>query len=359
MNEQHPNGGDKLFFSAFRASPVGIALEDLEGRPLFVNPALCSMLGFSEDEMRRKHCVEFSPAEDAEKDCALFEQLRAGTIDHYQLEKRFFRRDGSLIWGRLSISMTGSGTARFVIATVEDLSKERAAEESLAGRLIQAQEEERTRIARELHDDIHQQLVLLSINLDQLQQGLPREAGEVSQKLSEAREQLVNVSKDIHTLSHRLHSAKLEYLGFPAAAASLCRDVSRQHKVKIDFHSEGVSDELPDQTALCLYRVLQEALHNAAKHSRSTHVEASVSSESDEITLRVRDWGIGFDPAGSRNGHGLGLGSMKERLSLINGELSIESQPERGTTICARVPLKQGLRSTPNDAPPGSNRLDR
>jgi PAS domain S-box-containing protein len=347
MNEQNTNGGDKLFFSAFRASPVGIALEDLEGRPLFVNPALCSMLGFTEDEMRRKHCVEFSPAEDAEKDWALFAQLRAGTIDRYQIEKRFFRRDGSLIWGRLSISLTRSGGNRYVIATVEELSKERAAQENLAGRLIQAQEEERARIARELHDDIHQQLVLLSINLDQVQQSLPREAGEVSQKLSEAREQLVNVSKDIHSLSHRLHSAKLEYLGFPAAAASLCRDVSRQHKVKIAFHSEVVSNELPNQTALCLYRVLQEALHNATKHSGSTHVEVSLRSESHEIKLIVRDWGIGFDPAGNRKGPGLGLASMKERLSLINGELSIESQPECGTTICARVSRKQASEGIP------------
>src|SRR5215470_16029615 len=94
----------QLFYDAFNASPIGIAVEDLEGRPLFVNPALCSMLGFSEEELRRKHCVEFSPAEDAEKDWGLFQQLRAGTIDHYQIEKRYFRRDGSLVWGRLSIS---------------------------------------------------------------------------------------------------------------------------------------------------------------------------------------------------------------------------------------------------------------
>src|SRR5262252_1616941 len=94
-----------LFYDAFRASPIAIAVEDLEGRPLFANPALCSMLGFSEEEMRSKRCVEFSPPEDAEKDWAFFQQLRAGSIDRYSLEKRFFRKDGSLIWGRLSISM--------------------------------------------------------------------------------------------------------------------------------------------------------------------------------------------------------------------------------------------------------------
>src|SRR5215472_3405236 len=96
---------NQLFYEAFRASPIGIALEDLEGRPLFVNPALCSMLGFSEKELCNKHCVDFSPAEDAEKDWVFFEQLRAGLIDHYSVEKRYFRRDGSLMWGRLSISL--------------------------------------------------------------------------------------------------------------------------------------------------------------------------------------------------------------------------------------------------------------
>src|SRR5436305_2577462 len=99
-SERQAAGADyELFYDAFNASPIGIAVEDAEGRPLYVNPALCSMLGFSEEEMRKKRCVEFSPPEDAQRDWALFQQLRTGSIDHYSLEKRFFRRDGSLIWG--------------------------------------------------------------------------------------------------------------------------------------------------------------------------------------------------------------------------------------------------------------------
>src|SRR5215469_14059100 len=95
----------QLLRDVFNASPIGIAVENLEGEPFFVNPAFCSMLGFSEEELRRKHCVDFSPPEDAEKDWALFRQLQSGSIDHYQLDKRYFRRDGSLMWGRLSISL--------------------------------------------------------------------------------------------------------------------------------------------------------------------------------------------------------------------------------------------------------------
>ena len=122
---------NQLFYDAFVASPIGIALEDLEGRPLFVNPALCAMLGFSEEEMRKKHCAEFSPPEDAEKDWACFEQLRAGLIDRYQLDKRFFRRDGSMIWGRLSISLLNNRPSSLVVAMVEDITERKTAQEDL------------------------------------------------------------------------------------------------------------------------------------------------------------------------------------------------------------------------------------
>src|SRR4249919_734290 len=106
----------QLFRNAFNASPIGIAIESLDGQPLFINPAFCSMLGFSEQELQGKHCVQFSPAEDAEKDWALFQQLRAGSIDHYQLEKRYFRADGSLVWGHLSISLLKIPPSPLVIA---------------------------------------------------------------------------------------------------------------------------------------------------------------------------------------------------------------------------------------------------
>jgi PAS domain S-box-containing protein len=352
MNDEPKSASrdDQLFLSVFKVSPIGIALEDLEGRPLFANPALCSMLGFTEEEMRNKHCVEFSPPEDAQKDWALFQQLLAGSIDHYHLEKRFVRRDGSLIWGHLSIRLVNRLASPLVVAMVEDITEKKTVQrellrseanlQKLAGRLIQAQEAERTRIGRELHDDIHQQLVLLSIILDQVQQTLPESAAEIRPKLDEAREQLYSVSADVHALSHRLHSAKLDYLGLASASASLCREFSKQQALKIDFHSEGVLNELPKEISLCLYRILQEALQNALKHSGSRPMCVSLIGTSDEIQLTVRDWGAGFDPAEALKGPGLGLTSMKERMKLVDGDLSIESQPQGGTTIHARVPLK-------------------
>src|SRR5262245_17247281 len=120
----------QLFGDLFNASPIGIAAETLDGQLLFANPAFSSMLGFSEQELRSKHCVDFSPPEDAEKDWALFQQLRAGSIDHYQLEKRYFRRDGSLFWGRLSISRLKSRPSPLVMAMVEDITDKKQAEEA-------------------------------------------------------------------------------------------------------------------------------------------------------------------------------------------------------------------------------------
>src|SRR5579864_2459415 len=125
-----PTPDTQLFRDVFNASPIGIAVENLEGRPLFVNPAFCSMLGFSEEELRNKHCVDFSPPEDAQKDWALFQQLKAGSIDHYQLEKRYFRRDGSLVWGSLSISLLKSSASPLVLAMVEDITDKKKAEEA-------------------------------------------------------------------------------------------------------------------------------------------------------------------------------------------------------------------------------------
>src|SRR5246127_1271447 len=134
----------QLFRDVFNASPIGIAVETLEGQPLFVNPAFCSMLGFSEEELSNKHCVDFSPPEDAQKDWALFQQLKAGSIDHYQLEKRYFRRDGSLVWGRLSISLLNSRPSSVVVAMVEEITDKKTAEEAVRA------SEERLRLAQQI-----------------------------------------------------------------------------------------------------------------------------------------------------------------------------------------------------------------
>jgi PAS domain S-box-containing protein len=729
----------QFFRDVFNASPIGIVVESLEGQPLFVNPAFCSMLGFSEEELRGKHCVQFSPPEDAEKDWGLFQQLRAGSIDHYQLEKRYFRRDGSLMWGRLSISLLNSRPSPLVVAMVEEITDKKAAEEAVraseerlrlaqqiahvgsfewniqtgvntwtpeletmyglqpgtftgtqtafenlvhvddrasvinlvnralktgqptegewrvvwadgsvhwiagrwqvfmdasgepskmigvnidvtgrkladearlevnrtldaqaallqsreellkifvknvpaavamldrdmrylqvsnrwctdylcgrtqilghlhyeifpdmperwkevhrrglegetlradedrwdgqdgphwarwevrpwktpdgtvggililaeditrrkqmqealregedklrllldstaeaiygidlehrctfcnlaclrtlgyehidevlgknmhnlihhtrpdgtlfpveecrvhrvtrtgegvhtedevlwrangtsfpaeswsyperrgnevvgavvafiditerklaeaalanvSGKLIEAQEQERTRIGRELHDDIGQRLALLAVELQQLHKD-PLILQEVRDRLGELQKQTSEIANDIQSLSHELHSAKLQYLGIAAAMRGFCREFGEQQKVEIDFQIHDLPSPLSPDISLCFFRVLQEALHNSAKHSGVRHFEVRLWGTSDEIHLTVRDSGAGFDREAAKTSRGLGLISMEERLKLVKGTLSIESQPKHGTTIHARVPF--------------------
>jgi signal transduction histidine kinase len=205
-------------------------------------------------------------------------------------------------------------------------------------RLIEAQEQERNRIARELHDDIGQRLALLSIELEQLHQDPPI-LPEVHRRIGELQKQASEITTDVQTLSHDLHSTKLEYLSPVAAMKGLCQELGEQTKVKIDFKTQDLPSPLPPDISLCLFRVLQEALRNAVKHSGARHVEVGLWGTADEIHLAVSDPGIGFDSEAAKEGRGLGLVSMGERLKLLKGTISIESQPNRGTTIQARVPL--------------------
>jgi PAS domain S-box-containing protein len=308
------------------------------------------MLGFSEDELHRKHCVDFSPSEDAEKDSALFQQLRAGSIDHYQLEKRYFRRDGSLVWGSLSISLLRSRPSSLVLAMVEDITAKKSAEEAIAGirrKLVAIQEEERTRIARDLHDDINQRLALLTAEMERLIANPPSSSAELSRQLSDFKERIAEISADVQSISHELHSPQLEYLGLVAGMKSFCREFSARQAVEIDLKNDDIPEPVSHEVSLCLFRILQEALHNAAKHSKVRRFEVRLDCSANQLHLTVSDRGTGFDADTAINKGGMGLISMQERVHLLNGSMEIQSKPMGGTTIHVRLPLesKQGAQS--------------
>jgi PAS domain S-box-containing protein len=469
-----PVQAKELFHYLFEQASMGIAVEDLDGTLLLANPALCSMLGYAENELCGMNCSQFANPEDSQDDWALFQQLRAGAIDRYSLEKRYVRKDGAQLWGRLNVSLlkndnggsplvfafvenvterkraedalreseqrfrlaayagkmfsyewdpatdglvrsgeyaemlcsdevtqltTGlktlakvhpddrekvlaaeaalnaerpylrvshrmagpngdavwverTGRAHFdkdgkilrIVGMVADITERKTAEVALADvsrRLIEAQEQERSRIARELHDDIGQRLALLAVELQQLHQD-PPDFLEVRSRMGELHQQASELASDIQTMSHELHSTKLEYLGAVGAMRDLCRELGEQTKVKIDFKSQNLPHPLPPNISLCLFRVLQESLRNALKHSGASQVEVDLRGTPDEIHLVVSDSGVGFDSNAAKHGPGLGLVSMEERLKLLNGIISIESRPEHGTAIHARLPLSSG-----------------
>jgi signal transduction histidine kinase len=204
-----------------------------------------------------------------------------------------------------------------------------------ARNLIDAQEQERARIGRELHDDINQRLALLAIELGQLQE----HPVDVASRVQQIRQRIDEISRDVQSLSHDLHPSKLEYLGVVAGMRSWCNEFAERQGMEIDFETD-VSSRIPAEVGVCLFRVLQESLHNAAKHSGVKHIGVRLAERSYAVHLMVSDSGTGFDLEPAMLGKGLGLTSMRERVRLVNGTITIESKPMGGTTIHVRVPLE-------------------
>jgi PAS domain S-box-containing protein len=340
--------GEERFRYLFEQASIGIALETVEGRILHVNPAFCSMIGYEERELLDLSCGRISHPDDEEIEKVLFEELRQGGRASYRIEKRFFRKDGSIMWGQVSVSMLrqNHGKAPLVIGMVSDVTAKKNVEESLhrrdqelqhlAGQLITAQEAERSRISRELHDDIGHRVALLACELEQFR----RNAASPSRKsgsLEELQRHIDQLGTDIHNLSHELHSSSLKHCGLGIALRDLCDNYSHTHRIKVDLSAGGLDSTLSDDMSLCLFRVAQEALANALKHSHTPEILVVASQDSAKVRLSVKDFGIGFDPAIQSSG--IGLTSMRERLRIFGGELRVASQPNLGAEIIAELPL--------------------
>lgn len=264
--------------------------------------------------------------------------------ERFEMQYRLRRHDGKYRWifdiGVPRFNRDGSFAG--YIGSCMDVTDQKVAEEALANmgrKLIEAHEEERTWIGRELHDDINQRLALVAVELDRWMQHVAPSGPEALDYIQKAKARIMDISNDVQALSHRLHSSKLEYLGLSAAARSFCREFAEQHNVKIQFNQSGLPFTVPKEVSLSLFRVLQEALQNALKHSRVKEFTVDLHGTSEKIELRVSDSGTGFDQHEAIAHGGLGLISMRERLQLVDGVLSIQTKPGAGTTIYASVPL--------------------
>jgi PAS domain S-box-containing protein len=229
-----------------------------------------------------------------------------------------------------------------VVISHQDITERKRHEQAihdLSGSLINAQEQERSRIARELHDDINQQVAMLAIEIQQLENTFPEDSLEARQKIRALWSKTHALSTDIQHLSHQLHSSKLEHLGIIAALRGLCDEFSQQHKIKAEFQFRQVSQGIDSNITLSLFRVAQESLRNVAKHSRAQKVRLELFETGGRIVLRVSDDGVGFDPESPENQTGLGMISMTERIRLVGGSLSVTSRPSLGTQVEAAVPL--------------------
>jgi len=261
----------------------------------------------------------------------------------FRMQYRLRRHDGEYRW------MVDIGVPRFnsdgsfagYIGSAIDVTDHKEAEVALSGisrRLIEAQEEERRHIARELHDDLAQRIALLSIGLQKLEDSLPGSDLGLRSQTTDLSSRTRELSNDVHALSHRLHSSKLELLGLVAAVKSLCKEMAAQHGVEINFTHSDVG-RLSYDISLCLFRVLQEALGNGVKHSGVKQFDVNLRGTPDAILLTYRDRGVGFEVDKISSNSGLGLVSMRERAGLFRGTISIISTPSIGTEIQVRIPL--------------------
>lgn len=264
--------------------------------------------------------------------------------ESFTIEHRLRRFDGEYRWMRNNAVPQFVGTPNFAgyIGCCVDITEERDAkafQAEFGSRLIRAQEEERARIARELHDDINQRLALLANGLDKLGRERKEDSkAELAMEICDLWQLTNEIATDIQNLSHRLHPSKLHYLGLAAAVRDLCREFSRQHNIEVDCNVSNLPRDLDEDISLCLFRTFQEALRNIAKHSHAHHAKVELTHQYSIIRLRVSDDGVGFVLDSFAKEKGLGLVSMRERLKSAGGQFGIWSRPSFGTQIEGTIP---------------------
>ncbi len=272
----------------------------------------------------------------------------------FSMEYRLRRSDGVYRWmfDVASPRVNGDGSFGGFIGSAIDTTDQKLAQQALAnvsGQLIEAQEKERSRIARDLHDDICQRLALLSMELGQVNRSSNGSPEAMKKRLEDIRIHCSEIAGDVQSLSHQLHSSKLEYLGIVAAIRGFCTELSKQHELKIEFSERNVPPDLPKDVSLCLFRIAQEALHNAVKYSGVKQFIVELSGVEGAVQLVVSDAGAGFDVEAAKKNRGLGLLSMQERIHLVHGTFSVESGPGQGTRIMAVVPFIAENEWSPED----------
>lgn len=339
--DQKLRESEERFRRVANTAPVMIWMSGTDKLCTYFNQTWLDFTGRSIESELGSGWAEGVHAEDL-KDCLKTYEQSFDKRVTFKMQYRLRRHDGEYRW------VLDTGVPRFnedgsfagYIGSCIDVTERRTAEEALASvgrRLIEAHEDERAWIARELHDDISQAIAVVAGELGSAAQEPPSE--RTLDAITHAWDRLAEIANDVQGLSHRLHSSKLEYLGIVVAAQGFCKELSGQKNVKIDFTHAGVPRTLPKEISLCLFRILQEALQNAVKYSGVQEFRVELHGIPEEVVLTVSDSGRGFDREEAMRRHGLGLISMKERAQLVGGAFSIQSEIGRGTSVSVRVPL--------------------
>jgi len=352
---------EKRFRATFEQAAVGVAHSSLDGRLLLMNQKLCDIVGYTPEEIVTKTYQEVTHPDDLEAELEYARRLLAGEIESCSYEKRYVRNDGTLIWVNLTASVVRdeeTGEPSYFVAIIEDISARKGAEEALreseealrksyariedlAGRLIASQEEERRHIARELHDDLNQQVAALAIGISRLKRQFSNADDTVLEQIAKLQNKTDLLSDRIRQVSHELHSSILQHVGLPAALNSYCAEFSDREGIAVTLDIRDGVEAVSQDAALCLYRVAQESLRNVAKHSGARSAIVALTHVNGAVELRVVDEGVGFDPGQARESRGLGLVSMEERVKLLHGNFVLTTRPGAGTELRAQIPLRR------------------
>jgi PAS domain S-box-containing protein len=321
--------------------PLGIAIKDENQRVRFCNQAFERMFLYTQAELQGKNLDDVIAAHDKEEAAQLSQAVRSGGVVHTTVRRQ--RKDGTFIDAELyGVKVFSENSFVGAFAIYQDITERRKSEEkliTLRNRLVRAQEEERARIARDLHDDAGQRLALLSIDLEQLKQAATKLRSSLTQQLETLVKAASEITSDVHNVSRRLHPSQVELLGLAAALSNFCRDFAARNAMDILFVDAGLSQKPAQGAALCLFRVAQEAIRNVQKHSGTQKALVELDEVAGSMRLRISDQGAGFDPDSRDFTQGLGLLSMQERLHSLGGELFIHSRLGGGTCIEACIPL--------------------
>ena len=335
----------EMFKKAFHASPMTVALSSgRENRLIDVNETWVRITGFERDVAVGRTPVELGlmSKEDSERMNELV-KANGGSLRDY--ESRIRARDGRTVVGLLSAQEFLVEGETFRIVVVADVTALRRAEETLSQvtqNMIEAQEWERLRIARDLHDDIGQRLAVWQFGIDRLRHDAAAHAPALERRLTDLQTQARGISADLQALSRELHSPALSLLTIDKTLKRLCDELGARFGIDVEFTARHVPRAISPDVSLCLFRVLQEAITNAAKHSGTTRAVVRLLGLPGVIELHVKDFGSGFSTDLPTPGRGLGLVTMRERVAMVKGAFSVSSHPGQGTEIDVHIPVDGG-----------------
>jgi len=352
LRDRDRRSADDVFRRCFELGLIGLAVTSPLKSILEANDELCRILGYDRAELLQLTWTELTHPDDLAADVAQYQRVIAGEIDGYCLDKRWIRKDGSIVDSIVSAQCErrADGSIEYFVGLVQNITARKRAEREtialknvlrdLTQRLIEEQEAQSRHLARELHDVFTQRLTAIGMELTHVADGLFQTSRLLSSQLRAVTEQIGTLASDIHGISRQIHPSILDDLGLAAAIRSECLAFAEQYKVATSFASDDVPRDLRSDVALCLYRIMQEGLRNIAQHAGEATVSVRLSGRPGDIVLTIDDTGDGFDCASGQRTRGLGLVSMEERLRIVGGTLSVRSRHGSGTHVTASVPIR-------------------